>query len=267
MGFIGKLVEFMATKLIGKRLDLALDKKKKACKTFLAFLDSLSQLERLFGDFVKYIESFVAGKNSHIYRVHLERVTGELAKASRDFLENIEALGQVIYLYDSNLARLFSRMMHVKFGLTLVASQFFQSVTDEYDLRSDVADLDDRQPVMRFDRLAVDNPYYRGLDFTLPSEELMRLNLNEAYDKIVSESDDLTPDGFLIFGTRASTDILLNLVRHKYIEKRIGPDDIDVLIDLYPTLKSHQEVLRKARESLREFIRKNFSLEDLLYVL
>lgn len=271
MGFIGKLIEFMATKLIGKRLDLALDKKKKACKTFLEFLDSFSRLESLFDQFVKYVESLVAGRNSHIYKAHLEKFTSELSDASKDFLKNLEAVGKVVYLYDPNLTRLFSRVMRVKLSLlTLITSEFFQPSSGEYEVQreTDVMDFENiKLPVMRFDCYVVDNPYFRGLDFTLPKDELMKLDLNEVYDNVRHESDDSPLDLFGTSRTRQSTDILLNLVKDKYLEKHIGPDDIDILIDLYPTFKSHQDVLRQARESLREFIRENFSLEDLLYVV
>jgi hypothetical protein len=281
MGFIGKLVEFVATKLVGRKLDLAMDEKKKACKAFLKLLDSLSELERLFSEFVKYVETLVAGRNSHIYRAHIERITSKLNDASKGFLNSLETLGPVISLYDPHLTRLLSSMMHMKLRFVLMASQFFQASNEEYSQDDSVSveqvveTLDDRgfehvevskHVVMRFDRLVVDNPNFRGLDFTLPSEELMAVDLNDVYEQSLTEPKTVrqAPPSF---GTIPSTDILLNLVKDKYLEIRVGPDDIDILIDLYPTFKSHQQVLRQAIESLREFIRDNFSFEDLLYVM
>jgi hypothetical protein len=38
-----------------------------------------------------------------------------------------------------------------------------------------------KHAIMRFDWFVVDNPNFRVLDFTLPSEELMKLDLNEIY--------------------------------------------------------------------------------------
>lgn len=269
MGFIGKLIEFMTTKLIGKKLDLALDEKKRACKAFIKFFDSLSQLEMLFGEFVNYIEKFVAGSNSHIYRVHLAKVTSRLNDASNEFLNSLESLGPVIYLYDPNLTRLFSTMMHAKMRFVQVTSQFFQSSHEEYDFGQESGNTDVesiKQPIMRFDQFTVDNPNFRGLDFTMPSEELMEIDLNEIYDSALSERYATGMSIYQKSSTLDSYDILLNLVKDKYIEEHLGPDDIDKLVALYPILKAHQEVLAQARESLREFIRQRFSLEDLLYV-
>jgi hypothetical protein len=120
--------------------------------------------------------------------------------------------------------------------------------------------------VMRFDRLVFGNPNFRGLDFTLPSDELMAVDLNDVYEQALTEPKNARQAG-PSFSTIPSTDILLNLVKDKYLEIRVGPDDIDILIDLYPTFKAHQQVLRQAIEGLREFTRQNFSFEDLLYVM
>lgn len=45
LGFIGNMVEFMATKLLGSRIDLTLDKKRKAARTFLRLHHILKELE------------------------------------------------------------------------------------------------------------------------------------------------------------------------------------------------------------------------------
>jgi hypothetical protein len=270
MGFLGKLIEFVATKLVGKKLDLALDEKKKACKAFLKLLDSLTELESLLGDFIEFVETFVGGNNSQINRDALEKITKRLGGASSEFFDSLKKLGPIISLYDPQIARLLSRIAHAKLRIGVEASHFLRASNDEYS--QDGSDRNvARHVVMRFDTIVFGNLHIRGLDFTLPTEELMAVDLNNVYEQARNEPKIEHP-GDPIFGYSreidyASTDILLNLVKDKYVEIRLGPDDIYKLIDLYPTFKAHRQVLRQAINSLREFMRLNFSFEDLLYVM
>ena len=43
----GRLVEFIATKLLGNKLDATLDNKKRACRAFLELHDALFEVEQL----------------------------------------------------------------------------------------------------------------------------------------------------------------------------------------------------------------------------
>ena len=49
-------------------------------------------------------------------------------------------------------------------------------------------------------------------------------------------------------------------------EGRIKIKDKDSLIEFYNLLKPHAEILSQARERLRELIKSEFSIEDVLFV-
>jgi hypothetical protein len=57
-------------------------------------------------------------------------------------------------------------------------------------------------------------------------------------------------------------DIIWNNLETGYI----GPKDTPKLVELHSHLTTHRDVLVQARENLREFIQKQFSLADVLYV-
>src|SRR5437899_12917891 len=47
LGFIGKLMQFCVEKIVGKRIDLRLDEKKRAATSFIRLYNSLQDLESI----------------------------------------------------------------------------------------------------------------------------------------------------------------------------------------------------------------------------
>lgn len=114
IGFIGKVVEFVATKLIGKRIDLALDDKKRACKAFLNLYDSVIHLEQVTRVINSDLELIITGKKDRIYSFWLERMSPQIDSASTEFLNGIHELWQAIEVLDPNLVLLFSSIKRGK---------------------------------------------------------------------------------------------------------------------------------------------------------
>src|SRR5688500_7482734 len=96
LAFSGKVIEYIATKLLGKQLDLARDDRKRACLRCINFLDAFDTLHARFSAFLHLIDSFAAGRNTKLYRSHLDEVTRDLQSASDEFLRNLSGLIKAI---------------------------------------------------------------------------------------------------------------------------------------------------------------------------
>lgn len=58
-GLIGKLVEFLAIKLVGRKIDLALDDKRRACRAFTELYYCVDRLEEITSIFLDQIDIFL----------------------------------------------------------------------------------------------------------------------------------------------------------------------------------------------------------------
>jgi hypothetical protein len=154
-------------------------------------------LEQILDSFLAYIETFIQGKNSKIYRVHLERATNHLEQASSEFLKNLERLGRVLHFYDRNLATLFAHIHYSKKGVLRNVFMFFvessrkeveKSYNDRYLFEDSSINKSGNQQVAKFKDVAIDQ-YHRGIEYTIPNNELMNLDLTEYLDGITRRAD------------------------------------------------------------------------------
>jgi hypothetical protein len=56
-GLIGKLIYFLATKLIGRTIDIKLDDKKRSCRAFVELYYCVDRLEDITNHFLVELES------------------------------------------------------------------------------------------------------------------------------------------------------------------------------------------------------------------
>lgn len=265
LGFFGKLIDFTVTKLLGKKIDLSLDEKKRAAKAFLRFHDSVLELEIILGKFIAFVESIIAGRNSRIYGSKLETAIEGLERASSEFIKNMESLGQVLYFYDDQLATLFAHVYIGKAGMVrnlyayLSSSSYLEAVrkgivSDSLDYESERSRIFGDLPPAKFS--VIHQQGLSAISYTIPDDDL----IDFLSGKKVIENEELLRDFDCVQNWGMS------LIKDKISEDYIDPENKEKLIELHPILKSHMETLSDAREKLREFIKDHFSLEDLLYV-
>lgn len=295
MGFVGKLIELILNKVVGKKLDLTLDEKKKAAKAFFRFHEAVVELEIILDHFLSYIESFVQGRNSNIHRVHLDSATRNLESASSEFLSSLKELGKVLYFFDRNLAALFAYINYSKRGVLRNIYLFFaesseQEIENEYHRRylfEDSRELSELRSnhTAKFKAIEV-NKYLRAIEYTIPTDTLMNIDLNEQLDQISRQANEshFNPlndpsdprNVFSLFGyddeahwsvLREYQNMVVNIIMNNIEEGYIDYAEKDKLIALYPKLKAHRELLDQAREKLSTFIQQQFSVADLLYVI
>jgi len=245
--FIGKLIEFLATKLLGKRVDLALDDKKRACRAFLNLYESISKLELITRTIVSKLEPVAQNNKERIYSRWLEELSPQVDSTSIALLQSIDNLGPVVSLFDPDLAALFSRLVEGKKGIFFYVS----SVSSVREFRFEIRWKESSPPAK--------SKSLEAIRYTKLSKEITLDDLEGAYAGIKKLAG--------IPKVEWPRDVLSALIQDKLIEDYLSPTDKTKIKELYDALRTHLEILMQAREKLGEFIKNRFSIEDLLYVM
>jgi hypothetical protein len=266
MGFVGKLIDLMVNRIVGKKIDLALDDKKRAAKAFVRFHEATVRLETILTAFLTYIDTFVEKSesikppNRTIYTENLNRRIRDLRSASEEFLESLAEVGDVLYFFDRPLASLLGEIRVRKMDLYKNIYFFFAvSVREEMEVRYGI----------ETDPKAVFRPTFEpgslsGIEYTIPSEDLMELDLVEEFGQF---SRNLDVGKFNVSVPREIQDLVMDIIKSNLESGYIGPKDAAKLIELGPRLHEHRNLLIQAREKLRDFIEARFSIADILYVI
>ena len=238
VGFIGKLVEYLAKKIIDKTIDPTLiDERKRACKSFLDFYDSILRLEFLCEEIVEFLKSQTQNDTINLNDDWLKNTSEKIDSASYEFIAKLKELTLVIHFYDKDLSRLLSEIKRGKKGFLETASSFPQNMI----FKINSSTTQDIQP---------------SFEYTIPSDELIKIDLDEYYNSLKSKK---------ISDIEWPNDVLLSIVSSRFFEKQINILEQEEVINLINTIQKHISFLIKAREKLNEFIRTEFAIEDLLY--
>jgi len=235
-GFIGKLLELMATKLLGKKVDLFLDDKKKAGSYFVRLYVAVSELEKALSVLLDGIEDLLDGKEEALPSYWLQDLSSKIDVASKQFLESVDDLSTILEIYDPVLSRTVSHLGHHKFSFLYAASEAFRIEEDE---KHNVT-------LIKYER---------------PNDELMRIDFEKAYEWDKANFNVHTFDEI-----EWPNNILMGYFGDEVVEGQFKPDDRVKIKEFYDVMKAHLSILSGAREELRKFIESNFSIEDVLHV-
>ncbi len=255
-GFIGKLIEFVLTKLIGMKIDLTLNQKKRTCKAFLDFYHATYRLERITGQFVKKLELVTNEKRDRLYSSWFDGMSKEIESASIDFLKSVEKVRRVINIFDPDLDLLADRVVGLKGNLIAAAS----IALSDLDIRFELIWNRKRNSVFS----QQDITSLASIEYTRPHESLMKADLEDLFLKIKKARKDESYR--LANALGMPNDLLFALIHDNIVSDKLKPDDILKINQLHDVLAEHLQVLVKARELIRKFIETRFSIEDLLYV-
>jgi hypothetical protein len=109
-GFIAKIVEFVSTKLIGKIIDISLDRRSCAAKTFLAFYNSFVSLEKLLEKIIAIFDEAQQKCKPAIFSKKMIEVADEIQEVSKDFLGCLNSTVNAIHIFDPKLAALLAEI-------------------------------------------------------------------------------------------------------------------------------------------------------------
>jgi hypothetical protein len=244
LGYIGKLVELMATTLIGKRITLALDPKRRAGQTFIRLHYILGALTEVTEELTTNLDKpLVDGIGREAW---LFNVDEEITRLSNEFLHLTDKLHQTLEIFDPNLSLALSDLVYYKFSVLLLASHSFKRPGEEK------------------------NPSAM-IEYEYPNQKLLTIDFEEHYRWIAAHPEYFKRSGSDEWQLEWPQSVLLNeFGRHELTETGVirrgsieeQAEDIEKLRRL---LKTHTQIIKQANERLREFIASNFAIGDVLY--
>ena len=238
---IGKLIELLLSKVVGKHVDLALDERKRAAKAFLRFYEAVVQVEILAQAFLTHAQPFLAGEQPRLYQAVFTTLSTDADHESTEFLASLRQLHPVLDLYDSDLATLL-------LGIGVIKGRL---------ITSSFADA------MQFGFNSTTKSVF-ALRYTAPSKRLISIDLAATLETALSTAKTLAAEGLpRSIGWRR--DLLLEVVTSNSEAGVIEANDRNELKRLYELVEVSLPMLAMAKDGLRKFIQDRFSFEDLLY--
>ena len=235
-GLIGKLVLFMAEKLISHKLAISLDDRKRACRAFVELYYCLDRLEELNANAVELIDFGVV--HGGILIGDLEMLMPAVNTVSQRFLEIRGELSHALGLIDPALSDAVTQIYAAKGSFLLMLSDSLRYKAPAHDTTS-VKYYAPDQKILEIDM----NSYQEWVE---------QFSTESVYDKPNLE----WPQSLLWYGAFESGFHPAKLL----LTDRVSLSQFrTILID-------HGAVLSLARAKMREFISNKFTTEDILYV-
>jgi hypothetical protein len=236
-GVIGKMVAFFSSKLAGKWVDLKLDEKKRAARSFAKLYFAMEELEGITSRLLEELTNLQNG-NGRYFEGAWSHISERLDANSWQFLESVRELGDVIKFFDPVLAAELVQLSDYKASFLGAASWHF-----EKESKSEKAlPFRYEEPAEKF--LLIDyEKTYQWLE--------TRENLYDVRD--VWE----WPEDFLV---------RFHIRDEDFEQRTLSLDDLESVVVFRQMLERHSVALTEGKEQLRGLMIKHFTIEDVLYV-
>jgi hypothetical protein len=244
-GLIGKLVELLATKLIGRKVDLALDDRRRACRAFTELYYCVERLEEITSIFLDEVDLIIEGmadvpaEGSAYYVINeFYNQSHSIEAVSTRFMDIKSELGWAVEIYDPTLAAALDQLLAFKHSLL-----YFISKSVEIKEK-------DGKPLQL-------------LAYKEPSPKILKLDMDSYYEWIKQNR------GKKIDSRAVEWPInLLQFLEYEegFRDVIFDADDAEAAKHFRDVIKAHADVLSEARTRLREFLITTFKLEEVLYV-
>ncbi len=240
----GRLVEFIATKLLGNKLDATLDDKKGACRAFLELHDALFEVEQLTNKFIHMLERVAREHKPRLYGAWLRGLQVEVAGCTSRFIAAADHVSRVLEVLDPALFLTFGQMRKSRTGLVAAVSRVFSGQVVRFEVQWQQSEPPDR---------------LLGISYTSPPTSVMNLDLEALYQSVRGME---VPRG--MFG--GGIDMLARNLPEENAVEVLVPDDVSGIARLAARCREHVQPVAAARAKLHEFVAAEFSIDDLLYV-
>lgn len=235
-GLLGKLVMFVAEKLVGHKLALSLDERKRACRAFAELYYCLDRLEEINSRWIELLSLGMA--DGGLLIGDLQCLVPSTSTVSGRLLEIRGELHFAIELLDPALARTVRQLYAAKGGLLSLLALGLDVESCHHSAKS-VTYLSPNPKILRLDMVEFDNW------------------VKQHASSAGYQSNQLEwPQNLLWFGE----------IEQGFADATLELANPESLSRLRNVLVEHGQVLAAAREKLREFVVARFSVEDVLYV-
>jgi len=244
-GFISKIIEYAIKKIADKRIGLSNDKKYIASKTFLELYENLIDIENVTKEVVNSIDLIVEEKKPVLFYQAIISIAPSILNTSNSFLNSLNKTGPVLSLYDPKLANILFLHRRGKGGYI---SELVRNIESNHEFK--VRAIAQRN----LDYLRYTTPMMMGVEEKLNQLDLRYKEYDDKY-----EDSELSNLGRQL---SISDNPILNELEVNSFEVK---NDIESLRNLRSLLIKHKSSLSHTRILLMNFIKSNFSIEDLLF--
>lgn len=237
-GFIAKMVEFLVTKWAGRKIDLALDDKKRTAWMFLRLHHALKDLSKLTKSIYQEMDvQFRSDDRSNF--AWLSEVDRSVSNLSNEFFRIGDQLDEALAIFDPVLHHALLHLTYSKCSLLVAATEAFTVETDSTGNNQQIR-------------------------YTYPLEPLINIDYAQHYSWLESHREiDLDK-------LEWPQTVLIGLETNLYISEgtvpsKRSPNYVENVAALQSILEHHGALLEQANSALAKFIRENFSIEDVLF--
>lgn len=236
VGLIGKVFGFLGQEMAKKALNAEPDKRALACEAFTRLYFNLTKLERLTELVLASVEDSIHAGNTVSLTCRVHNMQQDIQRLSSDFFEDAQVLREVVEIFDPEAAEALSAVFAWKGSILWEASKCVTLTRDGDDF---VGKLSYRKPTDKIldldisQQLAWQRAHPGEVDWealTWPQTLLVGGELSEAF---------------------AESEVTV-----------VSKADMEEFADI---LKAHLLVLSEAKGSIRNLIKTNFSLDDVLF--
>ena len=231
-GLLSKFVELVVSKLVGKRLDLALDEKRRACYAFVELLFILKGFHSITRGFIEELEeheleTWVTINLLSIHGQTIQSLTTRFFVLDRDLLLTLDVL-------DPALAEMFAQIH------TFKGSIFF-ALADSITIPEE-------------------EPRNQSVAYRHPSDNVLSIDMEAFYDSLQSygKNDENQP----WIWPEELAEVADWEAAFPTVQFRT--DDKVQLAKFVTDLKGQLQLLATAVEKLRTLIKDNFTLDEVL---
>lgn len=231
-GIIGKLVLFIVNKTVGKLIELPFDKRRKACRTLTKLYYCIQALDDITEDFLQTLKRFQeSGDGDASAVVHsLNNHKYDLELATNMFLNLGHELDDGLEIIDPALAKCCHALYVGKYDFLT-----FISESVKWDRTTDAAKMVVKKPTGKMEGVDLD-ALYKETKLAL-DEGVVHYWPSSALDDFSDDFQDFT----LTFEDESAATQLKDMI-----------------------IKQNQ-TLKQAKEKLRNLIKDNFSIEEVLF--
>jgi hypothetical protein len=231
-GLLSKFVELVASKLIGKRLDIALDERRRACYSFVELLSVLKGFYSITVAFVdelekSNLETWITINLIVIHRRTIDSLTTRFFELRNDLFFTLEVL-------DPPLAEIFEEVHAFKGSIFYALAESLTIPEEE--------------------------PRNQSIQYRRPSELVLAIDLEQFYQSLQSHSGTNSDRPWMwpeeLF-EMANWETAFPSIQFK-------TDDRTTLDQFVSDLKHQSQLLEAAIEKLRALIKDNFTLDEVL---
>ena len=236
LGFLGKMLTFTIEKIAGEKIVLHMDDRRRSARKFMNLYHALNDLEVLTKKIINELKNIVDTNDPVVQRDWLDSISMAVDETSKRFIETTLGLKEILNIFDPVLASTVSCLEVHKFSFLILASQGFE--------------------------LELKDSNCENIRYSYPKRDLESLDLEQYYRWYeehypLDATNSIEWPEWVVFGYVTEDD-----VREDRVVLR-NSDSADRLVFL---LTDHLDKIVIAREQLGEFLRKNFTIHDLLAV-